>query len=128
MKHTNRNMFIALGLVASLALPGMALADNWQQPSLKYSAKQHHRAQRHDAHRGHDRNRYHDRYAAHEWREHHRRHRIDRDDYYRVHEWREHEARRYYRLHRNYSYGVLPSAFVSGIYVAPTPTLVIELR
>ena len=116
MKHTNRNMLFALGLATSLVLPGVALADNWHQPSLKYSAK-HHQVQRHDAHRGHDRDRHRDsRYAY-----------RDRDA---AHEWREHAERyyRYHRHHRHYGYGVYPSAFVSGVYVAPTPRLVIDLR
>ncbi len=133
MKHTNRKLFMTLGLVASLALPGLAMADNWRQPSLKYSVQQH-QAQRHDARRGHAQDRYRehefayrDRDDRHEWREHHRERRYDRDNYYRRHEWREH-AHRYYRLHRYYGYGIFPSAFVSGVYVAPTPRLIIDLR
>lgn len=133
MKQTNRKTLIALGLVASLALPGLALADNWQQPSLKYSVRQH-QAQRHDArrgqardwHRGHEFARRDDD-DRHEWREHHRRPRYDRDDFYRHHEWREH-VRRYYRMHRRYIYGAFPSAYVSGFYVAPTPRLIIDLH
>lgn len=133
MKHTNRNLFIALGLAAGLTLPGLAMADNWQQPSLKYTVQQH-QAQRHDARRDYVRSGYRgheyarrDGYNEHEWREHYRWHRFDRGDYYREHEWREH-ARRYYRWHRHYGYGAYPGAFVSGIYVAPTPTLIIDLR
>lgn len=132
MNRTNRNVIFALGLVTSFVLPGLALADNWNTPSLKYSMHQH-QLQPRDAYRGQDRYRvreyaHRDGYADHEWYEHHRRpHRFDRDDDDGYHEWREH-AQRYYRLHRYYSYGAYPWGYASGIYVIPAPRLVIDLH
>jgi hypothetical protein len=129
MKHTYRNILIALGLASSLAVPGLALADNWNSSPAQYSPKQY-QAQRYDAHREYQRGRDHDRefayrdgYPGHEWREHHRWQRFDRDD----DEWREH-AQRYYRWHREYGYGYYPGAYVSGFYVVPTPRVIIDLR
>lgn len=133
MKRTYRNLLLALGLAGSLALPGLALADNWHEHAQPYSPKLQ-PSPRHDTYRGQDRDHYRGRefaerddFRRHEWREHRRERRFARHRWYREHEWREH-ARRYYRLHRYYGYGVYPGAFVSGIYVAPTPRLVIDLR
>lgn len=147
MKRTYRNALIGLSLFSSLALPGLALADNGHP----YSPKQYH-SERHEVHRERDRDHHRGREYAerddfarhegrehrrwesrearehryHEWREH--RHWARREAReYRDHEWREH-ARRYYRLHRHYGYGVYPSAFVTGTYIVPAPRLVIDLR
>jgi len=123
MKHSKRNLTIALGLAASLVVPGLAMADNWQQPSWKYSVKQQHqREYRHEQHFAQREHR-----DRHEWREHQRRHRFERDAYYHRHQWREHE-REYYELRRHHGYGLYPSAFRTGIVVVPAPRLVIDLR
>jgi hypothetical protein len=133
MKRTHRNLMLALGLATSLVLPGLALADNWHGHAQQYSPKQR-PAQRHDTYRNHARDHHRgyefadrDDFRRHEWREHRRWHRIERHREYRHHEWREH-ARRYYRLHRYYGYGVYPGAFVARTYLVPTPRLVIDLH
>ena len=121
MKTARRNILIALGLCTSLAVPGLALADNW---SHDYSPKWH-QAQRHEAHERHDRDRdyaHRDDYRGHEWREHHRWRGYDHDDY------RWHEPARYYRWHRAYGYSIYPSAYISGFYYTPAPRVVIDLR
>jgi hypothetical protein len=127
MKHTYRNMIIALGLATSLVLPGLAMADNWNPSARQYSPKQY-PSQQQGAYRGHDGYRgrevaRRDGYAGHEWREHQRWQRFDHD----AHEWREH-THRYVEPPYYYGYRVYPSAIVSGIYFAPTPRLVIDLR
>lgn len=129
MKSTKRNLMIALGLVTSLTLPGLAMADNRDNHSLKYSIqqRQQHRDHGHDGYRGREFARRDDD-GRHEWREHNRyRHGFDRDDYYRYHEWREH-AHRYYAPRYYSGYGVYPGAYLSGVYVAPSVGFVIDLR
>ncbi|MBI1422529.1 MAG: hypothetical protein GC149_03610 [Gammaproteobacteria bacterium] len=121
MKSTHRNILIALGLSASLAVPGLALADNWKHGN----SPNQYQAQRHDAHGRRDGDRDYarrDDYRGHEWREHHRWRGYDHHD----HGWR--EPARYYRWHRGYGYNVYPSAYVSGFYYTPAPRVVIDLR
>jgi hypothetical protein len=129
MKSTKRNLMIALGLVTSLTLPGLAMADSWKQQAQRFSTqqRQEHRDYGHDGYREREMARRGDD-GRHEWRERNRyRHGVDRDDYYSYNEWREH-AHRYYAPRHYYGYGVYPGAYVSGIYISPAPRLVIDLR
>ena len=68
MKTTKRNSILAMTLLASLTLPGLALAEIWKQPPQHNGGGQHRPSERVD-YRGHDRGHDHDRHDRDDWRE-----------------------------------------------------------
>jgi hypothetical protein len=139
MKTTNRKSLLAMALVTSLALPGLALADIWKQPAQNHSGQGHQQQGNHghggdnrnSGHGGydHDRNYGHgyarrDHDDRHEWREHHRySHGAPVGHYYAP----AYYAPSYYAP--SYPiYSVYPGTAVSGFYASPSLGLVINLR
>lgn len=132
MKNTNRHWIIALGLAASLSLPGLAFADGWNRVPQKFAGQHYQQRFHNDAHVRDD-HRHHE-YARrdddhHEWREHQHYRHFDRDDY-RRHEWREHEWREHeWRRHADYyRYRVYRGAYWTGPFVPSSVGLLIHLR
>lgn len=129
MKNTNRHWIVALGLAASLSLPGLAFADGWNRVPQKF-AGQHYQQRFHND--THARDGYRHREFArrdddrHEWREHRHYRHFDRDGY-REHEWREHAYRNARRAHY-YGYRVYPGAYWIGPFVPSSVGLLINLR
>ena len=126
MKNANRHWIIALGLTASLSLPGLAFADGWNRVPQKTTGQHYQQRYHYDSHA---RDGYRQREFArrdgdrHEWREHRHYRHFDRDDY-REHEWREHA----YRHAPYYGYRVYHGAYWSGPFVPASVGLLIHLR
>jgi hypothetical protein len=133
MNLVQRKLILALGLVTSLAVPGLAMADNWNQHSLKHSARERHN---HDRYRRGD---YvtaeRDRHARHERRE-YRHHHSQRHGYRNYGHYRRHYGHYHgnrfctlqHRHHYRSAYGVYPGAYLSGVYVSPSLGFVIDVR